>query len=155
MRSIFAAVVVALALAAGSGSAVAAGPALLSGTVFDDLDGDGVQDPGEPGHAAVTVTLDIGANGSIDTSTVTDGNGNFSFLGTTSDIYRLRIVLPPGKALSSLNFADFTPLGDVTSLNFALVAASPAAAVPATSPVALLGLALLVAVAGFRLFRSA
>jgi hypothetical protein len=154
MRSILVAAVVAVVLAAASEPVGAAGPALLSGTVFDDLNGNGVQDPGEPGHASVTVTLDIGADGSVDTSTLTAGNGGFSFLGTTSDTYRLRIVLPPGKALSSLNFADFTPLGDVTTLNFALVAASPASAVPTTSPIALIGIALLVVLVGFRVVRS-
>ena len=47
------------------------GPAQLSGRVFDDLDGDGVDDAGEPGIAGVDVT----AGGS---SAVTDSDGNYS-----------------------------------------------------------------------------
>lgn len=47
------------------------GPAQLSGRIFDDLDGDGVDDAGEPGIAGVDVT----AGGS---SAVTDSDGNYS-----------------------------------------------------------------------------
>lgn len=53
------------------------GPATLAGTVFDDLDGDGQQDAGEPGIAGVTVTLDAtidgGGNVSVDAATGSDG----------------------------------------------------------------------------------
>lgn len=45
----------------------------ISGTVFNDLDFDGVFDTGEPGISGVTVTLSTGA------STTTDSNGEYSF----------------------------------------------------------------------------
>jgi len=38
----------------------------ISGQVFDDLDSDGVKDGGEPGLDGVTIQLDTGANGSVD-----------------------------------------------------------------------------------------
>ena len=56
-------------------------PANLSGTVFLDLDADGVEDAGEPGIDAVTITLtgtDLYGNPVSDTTT-TDGNGDYSF----------------------------------------------------------------------------
>ncbi len=40
--------------------------ASLSGTVFDDLNNDGVREPGEPGAACITIVLDrIDANSSV------------------------------------------------------------------------------------------
>ena len=56
-------------------------PANLSGTVFLDLDADGVEDAGELGIDAVTITLtgiDLYGNPVSDTTT-TDSNGDYSF----------------------------------------------------------------------------
>lgn len=46
-----------------------------SGTKFNDLDGDGVKDGGEPGLAGWTINVSGNGGGSA----VTDSNGNFSF----------------------------------------------------------------------------
>ena len=62
-------------------------PASLGDTVFEDTDGDGIQDAGEPGISEVTVTLTgggtdgvIGTGGDDTTvTTTTDSNGNYSF----------------------------------------------------------------------------
>ena len=58
-------------------------PASLSGSVYEDLNNDGVFDPGEPGIAGVDVTLtgvdDLG--GVVTVSVVTDLGGFFEFTG--------------------------------------------------------------------------
>lgn len=54
--------------------------------VWQDIDGDGIQDAGEPGIAGVTVTLDCGSG---TTSTITDSDGVFVFTvpnGTSCDL---------------------------------------------------------------------
>ncbi|KAA5546992.1 tandem-95 repeat protein [Roseiconus nitratireducens] len=56
----------------------------IYGTKFNDLDGDGVQDPNEPGLAGWTIFLDVNDNAVLDPferSTVTDADGNYSFVG--------------------------------------------------------------------------
>ena len=56
-------------------------PASLSGSVFEDLNNDGVQDPGEVGVAGVDVTLtgvdDLG--NPVDVTVQTDVDGNYLF----------------------------------------------------------------------------
>ena len=42
----------------------------ISGTKFNDLDGDGIKDAGEPGRGGVTINLDLGANGSVKSTLV-------------------------------------------------------------------------------------
>ena len=55
-------------------------PATLSGSVFEDLNNDGVQDPGELGVAGVDVTLtgtdDLG--NPVDITVQTDVDGNYA-----------------------------------------------------------------------------
>lgn len=53
-------------------------PIELGNRVWDDYDGDGIQDPGEPGLSGAVVGLYDGAGELIDTVT-TDGDGNFLF----------------------------------------------------------------------------
>ncbi|MBN1667553.1 MAG: carboxypeptidase regulatory-like domain-containing protein, partial [Anaerolineales bacterium] len=57
-------------------------PASLGEVVWDDLDGDGIQDDGEPGLPGVQVTLTVtypGGAGSLTLVTTTDANGYYSF----------------------------------------------------------------------------
>jgi subtilisin-like proprotein convertase family protein len=56
----------------------------IYGTKFDDQDGDGVQDAGEPGLAGWTIFLDDNRNAVLDAwerSTVSDANGDYAFIG--------------------------------------------------------------------------
>ncbi|NNL94865.1 MAG: hypothetical protein HKO64_04530 [Xanthomonadales bacterium] len=58
--------------------------ASVGNVVFDDLDGDGVRDTGEPGIGGVEVTLTItyptsGADTVVTVTTVTDAEGQYSF----------------------------------------------------------------------------
>jgi Ca2+-binding RTX toxin-like protein/subtilisin-like proprotein convertase family protein len=54
----------------------------IAGTKFNDLNGNGTHDAGEPGLAGWTIYLDLNANGVLDASDlsfVTDVNGNYVF----------------------------------------------------------------------------
>ncbi|HUG89238.1 MAG TPA: ice-binding family protein, partial [Planctomycetaceae bacterium] len=56
--------------------------ASISGTKFEDANGDGVRNDGEGGLPGVTVFLDANGNGTLDmgeTSTTTDANGDYTF----------------------------------------------------------------------------
>jgi uncharacterized protein (DUF2141 family) len=55
-------------------------PAALSGVVFEDGDGDGIQDAGEPGIQGVTIALHEGPGlGDLITTDVTDATGAWAF----------------------------------------------------------------------------
>ncbi|HXW09689.1 MAG TPA: tandem-95 repeat protein [Steroidobacteraceae bacterium] len=56
----------------------------IYGTKFNDIDGDGVRDPNEPGIDGVKLFLDLNANGLLDERepvTYTDVNGEYGFRG--------------------------------------------------------------------------
>lgn len=62
--------------------------------VWNDLDGDGVQDGGEPGLSGVTVYFDANGNGMLDggeDSKVTDGSGAYRFDNLAANTYTLRV----------------------------------------------------------------
>src|SRR5216683_2836577 len=61
----------------------------LAGTKFQDTNGNGVRDPGEPGLPGWTIFLDA-VDGSTHLSTVTDVNGNYSFMNLDPGVYRVR-----------------------------------------------------------------
>ncbi|CAM2064350.1 Ig-like domain-containing protein [Sulfidibacter corallicola] len=68
--------------------------ASLAGLVWNDLDGNGVQDTGEPGFEALTVFLDDNANGTLDggeASTTTDADGNYTFIELPEGTYRVMV----------------------------------------------------------------
>ena len=77
---------------------------LIGDTVYNDLNGHGTQDAGEPGFAGVTVTLyrDVNGNGVINAgdtlvgSVVTDANGQYLFTGVTNGTYIVSVPLQTG-----------------------------------------------------------
>jgi uncharacterized protein (DUF2141 family) len=74
---------------------VSAPPSSISGTVFDDANGDGKIDDGEFGVGLWTVYLDLNKDGKLDTgdkSVTTDINGKFSFTGLAAGTYVVRVV---------------------------------------------------------------
>lgn len=78
-------------------------PYLLGDTVFEDIDGDGVQDGGEMGISGVVVEL-LNALGDKIGETVTDSSGNYSF-GITAEQYTVRVAAVnflPGGSLEGL-----------------------------------------------------
>jgi hypothetical protein len=77
------------------------GPAFISGAVFNDVNGDGNRNNGDPGVASWTVYVDANDNGQLDSNerrTQTDANGNYSLLifGSGSQQIVLREVLQSG-----------------------------------------------------------
>src|SRR5205809_450640 len=83
----------------------------ICGYVFNDLNGNGIRDTGEPGLQGFTVFLDTNNNGLLDAgepSTVTDANGNFSFTNLATGTYRVREVTPAGFMRTTANPVDIT-----------------------------------------------
>ncbi|MFO7890213.1 MAG: choice-of-anchor D domain-containing protein, partial [bacterium] len=69
--------------------------------VWNDQDGDGIQDSGEPGVANVTVDL-LNNNGNVVATTTTDANGHYEFIGITATRYQLEFSnLPGGYAITT------------------------------------------------------
>ena len=66
----------------------------ITGTKFNDVNGNGVRDPGENGLAGVTIGL-VNAGG-VSMQTVTDASGNFSFVNLLPDTYTLAETVPAG-----------------------------------------------------------
>lgn len=86
-------------------------PTSVGGMVFDDLDGDGIQDSGEDGVANVTLQLwytDDATYGDADDTlidtTASNGDGEYSFgsLVAAQDYY-VKLVLPTGYAASPMD----------------------------------------------------
>jgi hypothetical protein len=81
----------------------------IHGLKWEDVDGDGVRDPGEPGLAGVTIYLDANNNGKLDLgeqNTVTmaddpltrgiDETGMYRFTGVVAGTHIVREVVPVG-----------------------------------------------------------
>ncbi len=82
--------------------------------VWDDRNGDGTQDPGEPGLNGVTVELLDTSNNVVATAT-TSGDGNYTFSSLYAGTYSVRVTPPVGMAptydfdtVSTPNIATFT-----------------------------------------------
>ncbi|MCK5922096.1 MAG: hypothetical protein KAG66_14230, partial [Methylococcales bacterium] len=67
----------------------------IGDTVWIDSDGDGEQDPGEPGIPGITVELIDNDGNVLDTQT-TDSNGHYLFTGLTEGVYTVRVTPPAG-----------------------------------------------------------
>ncbi len=76
--------------------------------VWFDTDNDGIQDPGEPGIAGVTVRL-YDADGALIDTTTTDANGNYRFEGLPYGAYTVEVVAPAGMT------STLTGIGDADS----------------------------------------
>ncbi len=79
------------------------GTGMIGDHVWSDADGDGLQDPGEPGLYGVSVELlTAGPDGLFGTAddlvaatTTTDYTGNYAFDGLAAGAYAVRIATPP------------------------------------------------------------
>jgi hypothetical protein len=67
----------------------------ISDRVWNDLDGDGLQENGELGVSGVTVNL-LSTGGSVIATTTTNANGNYLFSGLAAGSYVVQFVLPTG-----------------------------------------------------------
>ena len=71
----------------------------IHGTKWNDLDADGIRDAGEPGLEGWTIYLDQDSDGVLDAgepSTVTDADGEYSFIGLPVGDYTVAEVLQAG-----------------------------------------------------------
>ncbi|MBY0256933.1 SdrD B-like domain-containing protein [Methylobacterium sp.] len=71
-------------------------PVVIGDRVWEDLDGDGVQDLGEPGIQGVKVKLLDGSGNQVGTDLATDANGNYQFTGLKPGQYAVQFVKPSG-----------------------------------------------------------
>jgi SdrD B-like domain len=72
---------------------------LIAGRKWNDINGNGLLDAGEPGLSGVMMYLDMNDNGSFDTdepTTLTDADGRYSFSGVPPASYVVREVIPAG-----------------------------------------------------------
>jgi YVTN family beta-propeller protein len=77
-------------------------PASLGDRVWEDLNGNGIQDAGEPGIPGVTVLL-LDNNDNQIGSTTTDANGIYGFDNLNPGIYRVVFVAPNGYVFTQPN----------------------------------------------------
>ena len=106
----------------------------IIGYVFNDLDGDGVHDPGENGVPNFRVFIDTNVNGVWDSATeasaLTISNGSFSFADVPPGLIRLDIVIP-NEGTPAADWSLTTPAlgyrevalgegGSITGLTFGL-----------------------------------
>jgi hypothetical protein len=105
----------------------------ISGVKFNDLNGDGIRQAGEPGLGGFTIFLDSNDNGVRDgteRAAVTDSSGRYSFLNLATGFYRVREVRQAGMLqttpLTALNlfFEAGSDVTDVNVGNFRLVTIS-------------------------------
>ena len=71
----------------------------IRGMKYNDLNGNGQKDPGEPGIPGWTIFLDSNDNGIYDEddeSTTTDANGNYAFTNLQAGVYRIHEVNQTG-----------------------------------------------------------
>jgi hypothetical protein len=78
------------------------GTAALGDRVWYDIDGNGAQDAGEVGLNGVTIDL-LDGSGNVLLSTVTSGNGGYTFAGLLPGTYSVRVaaVTLPGGAVAT------------------------------------------------------
>ena len=99
-------------------------PASVGDKVFEDKDGDGIQDPGEPGVPGVIVVLETCKEGETPVevaTTKTDANGNYLFDGLAPGTYCVKFYVPAGNDPSPKDQgsddgkdSDGTPGGTIT-----------------------------------------
>ncbi|QDV44265.1 Serine-aspartate repeat-containing protein D precursor [Stieleria neptunia] len=90
-------------------------PAALGDFVWEDTNGNGQQDVGEPGVNGVTVLLKkdgvltgdstVTANIDLDGDGTPDGDGGYKFAGLTPGDYSVQFVLPGGQVFTTVNAA--------------------------------------------------
>ncbi len=95
----------------------------ISGTKFNDFDGDGNRDPSEPGIPGFTIFLDDNDNGQPDPgeqSTVTTSDGSYLFVSLGPGDYLVREVQQPGFVQTTPNPSSITALSgsNVSGVDF-------------------------------------
>ena len=94
----------------GGGVFVVLPTAAIGDRVWDDLNANGLQDAGEPGVAAVAVTL-LDHNGVTVATTETDADGRYGFADLVTGDYAVAFTLPAGYRFAPAN-VETGPDGD-------------------------------------------
>lgn len=87
----------------------------VSGTLFADINANGVHDNTEP--SLVGATVQLARNGAVAFTTTTDANGNFVFTGVPDGTYTVQFTTVEGNATQTVTV---TNAADVGGVNFAL-----------------------------------
>ncbi|MGL5066325.1 MAG: SdrD B-like domain-containing protein, partial [Sarcina sp.] len=77
-------------------------PASIGDFVWNDLNGNGLQDPGEPGIPGVTVNLLDNTTGAVLQTTTTDANGKYLF-NVAPGCYKVAFIKPTGYSFTLQN----------------------------------------------------
>ncbi len=97
------------------------GPGAIGDLIWNDLDGDGLQDPGEPGIPGVTVTVTTTISGTpVTVTTVTGPDGSYQISGLPLGDYTVTVdptTLPAG--VTNTGDPDGTP-DDLTTVTLAV-----------------------------------
>src|SRR5207302_3377919 len=85
----------------------------VSGTDFRDYNCNGIQDPGEPGIAGLTIFVDLDDSGILksgDPTATTDANGHYQITGVPYGTYTIRQIAFGGVLISTpaINIAQAT-----------------------------------------------
>ena len=80
----------------------------ITGTVFDDTNGDGTQEAGEPGEGGVTVSL-LNTQGQVIATTTTAPDGSYSFNNLQTVNYTVQVTVPNGQAARAMKAASQAP----------------------------------------------
>ena len=99
---------------------VASGGGSIAGLVYDDSDGDGTRDGGEPGLAGWAVFIDADDDGLLDTderTTLTDGNGGYRFDGVAPGTVVVGVIAEFGwlHVVPADGFQPVTAVADETA----------------------------------------
>lgn len=76
----------------------------VSGTIFNDVDGDGERDAGEGGVEGARVYVDVNRDGEFgigEPSSLSDATGSFTVPGVTADDTPLKLVVLPGSVVTT------------------------------------------------------
>ena len=93
-------------------------PGTINGTAFDDLDGNGARDPGEPGIGNITVSL-LNATNTVIATTTTAADGSYQFTSVVPGTYTVRETDPTGYISTTTNTAPITlPPAGTSIANF-------------------------------------
>lgn len=77
-------------------------PSTLGDSVWEDLNGNGLQDTGEPALAGATVQL-LNRNGIVIQTTLSDSSGRYFFTPLIADQYQIRFIRPNGYQFTIAN----------------------------------------------------
>lgn len=106
----------------------------IGGVVFNDTNSNGTLNSGETGRPGVTVRLrDVNDTRDLAGPITSDSNGNYSYSGLPTGLYRIKIDIPSGCTSTSNSSARYD-LPPSRTHNFGLSCAGPAISVPPPPP---------------------